>query len=217
MADALEIVEGPESGRSFDLRGAQVIGRDGGSADIVISDGEVSRRHAEVSPVGDGLCEIRDLGSSNGTFVNDQPLTGSHRVRPGDEIRVGTTVLELRPAGVAAGAIVRSAPQVTSLGVDVLQPAAPKDLVPVEPEPTPGGLLAREGAPGYIDPALVGDPRAESPAQRPSSPVPQQRATGTSERLSAWIDSRVKRQTNFAAVSFLTFSALVVAIYFAVR
>jgi pSer/pThr/pTyr-binding forkhead associated (FHA) protein len=39
---------------------------------------------------------VEDLGSTNGTFVNDQRLAAPAMVQQGDKIRIGTTVLELR-------------------------------------------------------------------------------------------------------------------------
>ena len=43
--------------------------------DVVISDLQVSRRHAELRPLGGGLFQLTDTGSSNGTFVNGQRVT----------------------------------------------------------------------------------------------------------------------------------------------
>jgi len=74
---------------------------------IPLNDPLVSRRHAEISCVshpagrpagspGQSLdWMITDLGSTNGTFVNDERLLGSRRLRAGDRIRVGSTVLAL--------------------------------------------------------------------------------------------------------------------------
>lgn len=90
----LFVVMGPDAGRSFALGPQSVIGRDP-TATVQLTDGEVSRRHAIVS-AGEGLPTVEDLGSSNGTFVDDAPVTGEVELEPGQRIRVGQTVLELR-------------------------------------------------------------------------------------------------------------------------
>lgn len=63
------------------------IGRDAGNA-IVLPAPAVSRFHAEVEKVGQRY-RVRDLRSSNGTFVNGKPITGETWVRPGDAIQIG--------------------------------------------------------------------------------------------------------------------------------
>jgi hypothetical protein len=59
--------------------------------DIVLSDSNVSRRHAELRPAGDGWT-ITDLGSTNGVRVNgrDLPPNEPHPLQPGDRLDVGT-------------------------------------------------------------------------------------------------------------------------------
>jgi pSer/pThr/pTyr-binding forkhead associated (FHA) protein len=62
---------------------------------IPINDNQVSRHHAEITCSEDGRERawiITDLDSTNGTYVNEQRLTGGHRLRAGDHIRVGNTV-----------------------------------------------------------------------------------------------------------------------------
>jgi hypothetical protein len=58
---------------------------------IVLADPNVSRRHAEFRPSGDGFVVV-DLGSTNGTRVNDARVA-EHRLRDGDQIRFGNTVM----------------------------------------------------------------------------------------------------------------------------
>ncbi|WP_067284140.1 ABC transporter ATP-binding protein/permease [Streptomyces jeddahensis] len=59
--------------------------------DLVVSDLQVSRHHAEFHATPDGRCEIRDLGSHNGTYVNGQPIPkgGSALLGPNDIVGVG--------------------------------------------------------------------------------------------------------------------------------
>src|SRR6266566_7395492 len=61
---------------------------------LVITDSQSSGHHAEVRPDGQGYSVV-DKGSTNGTYVNDQPLA-AHAPRPlaaGDRIRIGTSVI----------------------------------------------------------------------------------------------------------------------------
>ena len=60
----------------------------GRAGQLAIADARVSRQHARVIR-RDGVYIIEDLGSSNGTYVNDQRLAGSMELRPGDRIRIG--------------------------------------------------------------------------------------------------------------------------------
>jgi DNA-binding winged helix-turn-helix (wHTH) protein len=55
----------------------------------------VSRRHARIMISGNEAT-LEDLGSKNGTFVQDQPLTGPHVLADGDQIRVGSVVITFR-------------------------------------------------------------------------------------------------------------------------
>ena len=60
------------------------IGR-GGDNDVDLMDREVSRHHAEIRAEGEGYV-LADLGSTNGTFVNDQRVTRPTRLRDGDQV-----------------------------------------------------------------------------------------------------------------------------------
>src|SRR6476661_2207264 len=95
------VVQGPNEGTEFDLAGVLVIGREQ-SAAITLQDPEVSRQHLQVT-VESGEVTIEDLGSTNGTFVNDERISGGARpIAGGERLRLGTTVLELRVEQVVA-------------------------------------------------------------------------------------------------------------------
>ncbi len=84
--------------RTFEGTAPLVIGRDR-AAQLVLTDPEVSRRHARLE-THDATVFVRDLGSSNGTFLNGRRLTGALELREGDTVDVGTTRLiveKLRP------------------------------------------------------------------------------------------------------------------------
>ena len=65
--------------------------------DLVVSDLQVSRNHAEFHATPDGRFEIRDLGSHNGTYVNGQPIAkgGSQLLGPNDIVGVGHSTFRL--------------------------------------------------------------------------------------------------------------------------
>jgi pSer/pThr/pTyr-binding forkhead associated (FHA) protein len=91
----LEIVEGPGAGRQLVLDGPVVLGRSP-EANLRLDDGQASRRHARVSPAADGSAIVEDLGSANGTFVNDNELHGQARLDPGDQLLIGVTIVQVR-------------------------------------------------------------------------------------------------------------------------
>jgi hypothetical protein len=213
VADALEISEGPQAGKEFTLSGTPTIGRDPG-ADIVVDDPEASRRHAQVRQGAGGGWEVEDLGSRNGTYVNDSPIDSPRPLAAGDELRIGTTVLVVKGAAEAGRSAVRKAPAVTQLGQGVLQPARPEELAPAPQQPA--GLRAPEGRPGYIDPRIAEGAAGGGAGGGGGGGSPDGAAAGQNLRLGAWIDTRVKQQTNVAAFAFVAVAALAVAIYFGV-
>jgi two-component system cell cycle response regulator len=92
-ADAcLVVIYGHSIGRRFRVkRGEVLIGRSS-QAHIQIDHESVSRRHATVM-VGDQRATVQDLGSTNGTYVNDEPVT-ERVLNDGDLIKVGRTILK---------------------------------------------------------------------------------------------------------------------------
>lgn len=72
-----------------------VIGRAPSNDVALVSDPSVSRVHAVVERYSSGW-SIRDLGTANGTLVNGELVASERALRPGDEIRVGTTRLVFR-------------------------------------------------------------------------------------------------------------------------
>ena len=66
-----------------------IIGRGGRNmdCDIVLPDRQVSRQHAEIY-FDQGLYYLRDLGSKNGTYLNEQPITAAVRLQDGDSVQI---------------------------------------------------------------------------------------------------------------------------------
>ncbi|MGB5697781.1 MAG: GGDEF domain-containing protein [Polyangiales bacterium] len=93
--DCLVVIYAPASnqlGKRFALvHGAVSIGR-GGENDVVLMSDSVSRRHARIEQRAGGYYVV-DTHSTNGTYVNDQ-LVHDHRLRRGDQVKVGDTILK---------------------------------------------------------------------------------------------------------------------------
>jgi hypothetical protein len=78
---------GLRSGSAYDLSEGAVLGR-GEAADIRLEDTFASSAHARLSAQGDVIV-LEDLGSTNGTYLNGEPLRGPQPLHVGDSIRIG--------------------------------------------------------------------------------------------------------------------------------
>jgi hypothetical protein len=90
----LVLLEKGKPTKVFPLSKERVIIGRLGESDVVLSDPGASRRHAEVRRQ-DGEFVIADLGSTNGTMVNESSI-GERTLEEGDRITIGRTVLEFR-------------------------------------------------------------------------------------------------------------------------
>ena len=91
------VVTSPElrEGSTIEVTGPTIVGRDAGSGIRLENDEFASARHARIEPRPDGVW-VEDLGSTNGTFVNDARITGARRLSASDVLRVGATELRLQ-------------------------------------------------------------------------------------------------------------------------
>jgi hypothetical protein len=83
-------------GRELRLDGPLTLGR-APANDVVLDEAVVSGAHARLIP-GVGGCDVEDLGSTNGTFVDGERVSFAS-LRHGSALRVGSTVLRYREAG----------------------------------------------------------------------------------------------------------------------
>jgi hypothetical protein len=89
----LTVIAGPAQARVYPLAGAAAqIGREGDCAVTLIGDGSVSRRHALVRNDGRQVT-VEDSGSTHGTYLNGQRVSGPAPVRQGDVLQIGQTLL----------------------------------------------------------------------------------------------------------------------------
>ncbi|HKP90521.1 MAG TPA: FHA domain-containing protein [Thermoleophilaceae bacterium] len=80
---------GREPGTAFEIHDEAVMGR-AETSDVQIEDAFASSAHARVFPRGQ-LMYIEDLGSTNGTYLNERQLERVEELRPDDTIRIGET------------------------------------------------------------------------------------------------------------------------------
>jgi predicted component of type VI protein secretion system len=136
---------GPTPGKTFPLnRDVITIGRDIAN-DIVISDPEVSRKHAQVRSSETGFI-LEDLGSTNGTFVNGQRLVGPHSLQSGELIMLAENVsISFNAVQPDEGATMVSDPE-----------AAVPPTQPSQPQPVPTEQV-------YVSPPTVQQPPPPPP------------------------------------------------------
>lgn len=117
MTEIMFVEESPMAGVERALTAGATIGRHG--CDVVLADPEVSRRHARIRQVDTGPA-VEDIGSSNGTFVNDKKISGITLLSTGDRVRFGNTVWRVTSSGQGA----------TAAGGEVGASAADQDRAP---------------------------------------------------------------------------------------
>jgi predicted component of type VI protein secretion system len=142
---------------------------------IRIKSSQVSRRHCELFDVG-GKLTLKDLGSSNGTFVNGKKVTGQQTLKVGDELTVGAITLRVATLGqpVAAAPHPSGAKPGDTAVVEAL-PAGDEDEFEIEfdeggPEPEVDSipLAEPEPEPAPAKPAAKGDGNRKPPVETPA-------------------------------------------------
>jgi len=152
---ALIVKEGPSAGHRVEVTGETVLGR--AESELLQHDTEVSGRHAVVGP-GPGGLEVEDLGSSNGTFVNEHRIEDTTSLNAGDVLRLGQTSFDVE---------VEAAQQRTVIREPYTSPAEP-------PPPSEVTAPVEPAAPAEPPPAARSEPPpAEPPAYAPPpTPTP---------------------------------------------
>ena len=97
--EQLRVTEGKEHGKAVEVEAELNIGRAATDAEGRLGDDPLlSRRHAKVARAANGQLTIEDLGSANGTFVNNEQIQAQRALALGDLVRVGSTVLQVTDA-----------------------------------------------------------------------------------------------------------------------
>ena len=197
-AYALEIVEGPEAGRTIPLTHPADLGRDEGADIVLLQDELVSRRHVRLTPAN-GEVLVEDLGSANGTFVDGDEIHSPAHLLPDGHLLVGVTLLQLKTAAEAeaGGTSVRPIPE----SLAGLRP------LPSEPERSEVVGTTIRRVPGFA-----------IEEQRPDY-VPDDLITSQShqDELFRLHDSRTKAKTRHAPFALALLVIIVIMIYLGIR
>ena len=138
------VLVGPDGEETIELGPSVTMGREPGN-DLVIPEAAVSRRHAQLVQGEEGF-RVRDLGSTNGTFVNDRRLTDEdYLLQHGDQIRLGTSERFLVFTHAATAAV--EVKELEELEPAQIEGTAILPAVEVEPAALEGEAPALEEAP----------------------------------------------------------------------
>src|SRR3954447_20902924 len=147
LADSsLVIHEGSDAGSEHPVDGELILGREDSTADLVINDPGVSRRHARVVADNGGAI-VEAPRSSNGTPVNGEGSSGPVELGAGDEVQVGATILGIQ-GGTAATALMPPGAPATE------QHPGPPPRAPAQPPPA-GRPAPRRPAPSPHEPGNI--------------------------------------------------------------
>lgn len=171
----LVVRRGPQPNQAYDLNKDLVtLGRDI-TNDIVINDPEVSRHHLRLTRIASGV-NLEDLGSTNGTFVNGQRLTGPRVLRAGDMIGLGETVTLAFEQAPAAGTVSAEPPPGGTM-LSSAQRSAPQPAQPAQPAYAPPQPSSPYAPPqGYPPPGTAQPAPPPAAAQGYSSYTPAQQS-----------------------------------------
>src|SRR3954453_23651068 len=133
--ETLKITGGNAAGQTITLEQELVIGRSTPGLGSLGGDSEISRVHARVFHDPSGRLMIEDLGSTNGTFVNGNRVSGQQPLNSGDQVRVVQTSLTVECGAADTGA--------TSVGQVIPAAPAPAAAEPPTPPPPPPHPLGR--------------------------------------------------------------------------
>ena len=202
----LVFTSGPLSGQRVPVDADMLLGRE--DAGVIVDDPEVSRHHAVLRHTGQGL-QIEDVGSRNGTFVNDEQIKGTTTLHNGDLVRIGQTRFSVE-LDVAGATVISETPGATLIAARPPTTEAPPQpasvVVSAPPDPAP--------PPPSPTPTATAPPTPESP--RPAATAPQFTVTAPPRRAPARVASR---QAPAMMITFLIILAtgIALALYFAMR
>jgi pSer/pThr/pTyr-binding forkhead associated (FHA) protein len=133
MKLSLVVTQGSQQGKAIPINKAEfVIGRDA-QCQLRPASQHVSKKHCSIRVKGDKVF-VEDYGSTNGTFINDQPVKGEREIRDGDRLRIGPLDFQVKVEGGV------QAEKPTQVEQDTKVPAG-------APKPAPGAKPAAPAKP----------------------------------------------------------------------
>jgi len=171
--------------RVYPITGKMVLGRSN-ECDITLSVSHLSRKHAELSVIGNKLM-VKDLDSANGTFVNGKRIT-EDTLKKGDELRLDT------------------------LSFTVVGPADDMDKTSVRAAINPSALSAAAAKPAPVITAST----APTPPHASSAPRPSPKVTTTSQAGAGQEADEGGKNTMLVAIAVAVAAVAAVVIYFVI-
>jgi uncharacterized membrane protein len=131
---------GPNTGKIYPLEAPEImIGRDTSNG-VAINDAEVSRKHAKLSLQGSAYV-IQDLGSTNGSFVNGQRISGPQVLNPGDSVSFGENIVVTYEAVFDSNATVIASAKAPKTVMSVSKPVPAPHPAPAYSGHIPAGPI----------------------------------------------------------------------------
>lgn len=147
--------------RELPLEGAHVVVGRRPDCDVRIPTLDVSRQHCELNLADDSV-KVKDLGSSNGTFVNGKRVT-EIELNPGDRLQIGpvsfTVQIDGKPEDIQA---LEPPPTIDSNMIEFIEPQTPGETK----------ISSKPVKPAAPKPVKKSKPAAAKPAPKPAKPAP---------------------------------------------
>gem|GEM_PF-1651668 len=165
----LHVIEGALQGKSIPLKAPETkLGREGGDLDLSLYT-QMSRMHSRIF-VENGVWNIQDLGSTNGTHVNGERVV-SRRLQDGDVLKMGNFSARIslpgQPRTVAA-----TGPALTQVAPDIAPMPPPTQRLPHQPPQAPPANPWPTQGPPQVPPQAYPPPAAYPPPQQYPAPIP---------------------------------------------
>jgi hypothetical protein len=171
---SLTVTSGPAAGQTVQLDQQLLVGRE--NADVTLDDPEVSRRHAYIRPVGEGVV-VEDLDSTNGTLVNGRKIDGAVTMSESGTVQIGGSKIEIeipKPVQATAARPVQETDGATQARAVVPEPGATQARQVQAPQEERTQARPIPASPPTVEQPAAAAPqpraRRSSPPSRPADP-----------------------------------------------